>query len=75
MCDFPAKVLLGLMHQVAKDLDASNNPAQLTYAAGYLKATGDLRLFHEDLTGCQCWYEAVDEDRIGTEHAGDSHQP
>ncbi len=59
MCDFPAKELLGLMRKAVTDAEASNDSAKLTYAAGYVKATCDLRLYHEDLTGCQCWYEAL----------------
>lgn len=59
MCDFPAAMLYSQMRRVAHEADESHDPAKILYAAAYIKATNDLRLAHEDLTECQCWYEAI----------------
>lgn len=59
MCEFPASLLLKQSRQAADIADASDDPAKITYAAGFIKAVQDLRLYHEDLTGCTCWYDAV----------------
>jgi len=59
MCEFPSALLLRLTHEAAALADASNDPAKITYAAGFIKAVSDLRLWHEDLTGCTCWYETI----------------
>lgn len=61
MCNFPSRQLLAEMHKAASLADKSDDPAMLTYACGFIKAAGDLRMAHEDLTGCGCWYEAVAE--------------
>lgn len=58
-CSFPARILAAEMHRVAREADLSQDSVQIMYACAYVKATCDLRLAHEDLTGCQCWYEAV----------------
>lgn len=60
MCDFPSSQLLAEMRRVARAADDSRDQAQIGYAANYARLTGELRMAHEDVTGCQCWYEAVE---------------
>jgi len=59
MCDFPAAELLRMRRQVAISADASNDTTFVRNAMQFAKGVDDVRLAHEDLTGCQCWYEAV----------------
>lgn len=59
-CYFPAIPLLGEMRRIAREADSSHDPAQIAYAACYVRATNDLRLAHEDITGCDCWYRAIE---------------
>lgn len=59
-CSFPAIILLAEMRRVAREADSSRDSAQIAYAACYVKATNDLRLAHEDITGCDCWYRAIE---------------
>lgn len=59
MCNFPALLLISEMRKIAREADKTNDPARILYAAAYVKATNDLRLAHEDLSECQCWYDAL----------------
>lgn len=61
-CDFPARQLLEQARRITTETDPLGDPAKLTYACGFIKAIGDLHRYHEDLTGCQCWYEALGEE-------------
>jgi hypothetical protein len=61
MCEFPSKALLKLSRHVAKQADASDDPGVLRSACEFIRTVQELRLLHEDLTQCQCWYEAVKE--------------
>lgn len=60
MCDFPARRLLEIAHQIASNTDPLNF-AKLTYACGFIKTVGDLCAYHEYLTGCRCRDEALIE--------------
>jgi len=60
MCTFPAKELHAEMRRIAQLADESHDAAQIAFACCFVKATNDLRLSHEDITGCNCWYEAVE---------------
>jgi hypothetical protein len=54
MCNFPAKQLLQTRRDIAeaKNLDAA-------YVIRIIDAIDKARNHHEDKTGCQCWYEAI----------------
>jgi len=64
MCTFPAKELLESLHDALSYAVDSNEPAKMTYAMGFIKAIDDVRMFHEDLTGCECWYQAIEELKV-----------
>ena len=61
MCDFPAKKLLDEQRRVCREADESHDMAKIHRAAQYVQGTYRLRICHEELTGCKCWYEAVEE--------------
>lgn len=61
MCDFPAKELIRMRRQVATQADKSADPAFVRKCCEFVKDTDELRLAHEDLTGCGCWYQAEKE--------------
>jgi len=50
-----------MRREVSKMADASNSVEEVRNAAAFVKAVDDLRFAHEDLTGCGCWYAAVNE--------------
>lgn len=59
MCNFPAKELLRMRRQVASQADKSNDPHFVETAGRFLMGIDRLRMDHEELSGCGCWYEAV----------------
>jgi hypothetical protein len=60
-CDFPALTLVREMRRVAKEAgDGTASHALMLYSCAYVRATNQLRLAHEDMTQCECWYEALD---------------
>lgn len=66
MCNFPAKELLAERKRIAALADTSDDPGFVSRASQFVLATDQLRMFHEDVTGCCCWYQAVrDTDRKG----------
>ena len=58
MCDFPAVVLKEARRKAAEDADKSADETFVRSACGFILAVDRLRLAHEELTGCKCWYEA-----------------
>jgi hypothetical protein len=60
-CNFPSAALLAYKRQLAiecdRELDESNRRHRMTT----VMAIETLRMMHEDIDGCQCWYEAVGE--------------
>ena len=69
MCDFPARQLLEMAHQVTSETD-TGDAVKVVYACGFLKAVGDAAGFHEDLTGCRCWEEEIEKMGWPNRHAG-----
>lgn len=61
MCDFPAKQLIAEQRRICAEADKTDDPARVSDAADYVRLTNMLRLRHEDLTECRCWYSAVQE--------------
>ncbi len=61
MCEFPAKELIRMRRQVSASADKSNDPAFVHKCCEFVRGTDELRLAHEDLTGCGCWYAALKE--------------
>ena len=61
MCNFPAKQLLAEQRRVCREADASHDIAQIRNAAAYVKANLNLRIMHEEMTGCECWLAARKE--------------
>jgi hypothetical protein len=59
MCGFPAAELIRMRRQVADRANESQDPAFVSNCAGFVKGVDDLRLAHEDVDGCRCWYEAL----------------
>jgi hypothetical protein len=58
-CSFPAEALIREMRRVCAIADATDDIASIGAAARYVHDTNLLRHDHEDVMGCQCWYEAV----------------
>ena len=58
-CDFPVAALKELRSQAAADADQSDDETFVRTACAFVLAVDRLRLAHEDLTGCKCWYEAL----------------
>ena len=59
MCDFPSETLLKMRRDVAVSADMQTDPAAVRAAMEFVSAVDRLRLAHEDLTGCPCWYSQV----------------
>ena len=55
------KQLIQFQRQVCANADKTRDMARIRQAAEFVRATNALRLAHEDLTRCPCWYEAVAE--------------
>jgi hypothetical protein len=60
MCNFPARQLLEYAHEVVIETDPDDK-VKLIYACGFMKTMGDLARYHDDLTGCPCWDDALVE--------------
>lgn len=60
-CNFPARELLRMRRQLARQADKSNDPVFVRNVMEFVKACDDLRLAHVELTDCGCWYDAVRE--------------
>lgn len=59
MCTFPATELLAERRRIAALADTSDDPGFVDRAAKYVQATDQLRMLHEEVTLCPCWYSAV----------------
>ena len=59
MCDFPSKALLASKRAATHKADVTDDPETVRNAAQFAMTVNQLRLLHEDLTDCRCWYEAV----------------
>ena len=59
MCNFPASELVRLRRQVAEQADLSADPAFVENSAAFVLGVDRLRIAHEELTDCNCWYKAV----------------
>jgi len=64
MCDFPAETLLRARRQICAQADNSRDPQVIQLAAQFVKGLDDMRLAHEELSGCGCWYSALRSDRL-----------
>lgn len=63
LCSFPAAQLLKYRRELsilAEGMDPESQ--QLHDAMGSCLAIDQLRILHEGITGCQCWYEAIGAD-------------
>ena len=58
-CTFPSAQLKELRSQAAADADQSDDETFVRTACAFVLAVDRLRLAHEDLTSCRCWYEAL----------------
>ena len=58
-CEFPAAQLLKLRREASADADQSDDETFVRTACAFVLAVDRLRLAHEDLTFCKCWYEVV----------------
>lgn len=61
MCQFPALALVREMRRVCALADLADDPKRIQDAAEYVRLTNMLRLHHEDLTDCHCWFHAVQQ--------------
>ena len=56
-CEFPAAQLVKMRREIAKQADMSSDPEFVSNCCNFVMAVDRLRLAHEDVNGCQCWYE------------------
>ncbi len=63
MCDFPAKVLLKIRRDVAVSADRTQDMETIRSQAAFVMAVDQLRIAHEELTNCRCWYEEIERQR------------
>lgn len=61
LCDFPAAQLLIYRRNLAHRADTMVDGPELRDAMASCLAIDHLRILHEGITGCQCWYEAIAE--------------
>jgi hypothetical protein len=59
MCEFQAEVLLKMKREAGRVADSARDQERATDAMRFCMQVDQLRLAHEDLTGCECWYAAV----------------
>lgn len=59
MCEFPAATLLKMKREVCDAADRSTNDTDVIHAANFSICVDNLRLAHEEMTGCLCWFDAV----------------
>jgi hypothetical protein len=55
-CEFPAKQLLKMRREAALSADKIGEDRLIRETMEFVLAIDQLRLAHEALTGCQCWY-------------------
>jgi hypothetical protein len=59
-CNFPSAQLLEYRRELVKVADRLNPQSQeLMDIMASALAIDQLRILHEGITGCQCWYEAM----------------
>lgn len=63
-CPFPARQLLAVRREMARKADTSKDPAVKRLCSEMVLHIEQLRLAHYDLTGCDCWYEAIRQEAI-----------
>lgn len=61
-CSFPAKALLDMRRRAAEEADASTDQQKLIELCEYIKTIEQLRIQHEELSGCRCWYLLLTND-------------
>jgi hypothetical protein len=59
MCDFPAAQLLAYQRRLARECDTTDDPGLIRARMEAALHVQQLRLAHEDVDGCKCWYAAV----------------
>ena len=64
MCDFPAKQLLQVQREAARDADAASDPSSLRAHCDVVLKIQELRLAHEEATACRCWFKAVEDENV-----------
>lgn len=57
-CDFPAEQLKKMRRELAERADKSSDQGFVSNCCNFIMAVDRLRLAHEDVDGCQCWYAA-----------------
>jgi hypothetical protein len=58
-CLLPSQTLVLIRRQAAKDADTAAKRERRAAFAKFVLLVERLRIVHEELTGCQCWYDAV----------------
>lgn len=57
MCDFPSKELKAERRRIANLADEEVDHARVELCAQFLLRCDQLRLLHEEITGCPCWHK------------------
>ena len=62
-CEFPAALLRAEKRKMARLADETNDPEQMQRCCQFCMRVDQLRLSHEEITGCGCWYKAYEMSR------------
>lgn len=62
-CDFPAGALLQERRAIAESAANSDDDQYVQNCAEFVLRCDQLRLLHQELTGCNCWQQALAEAR------------
>jgi len=66
-CSFPAEQLLKYRRELVKTADRLPPESQeLRDVMASALSIDHLRILHECITGCQCWYDAITERELAT---------
>lgn len=60
-CTFPSKELVAESRRMGKLADSTNELQVSVNCAEFCQRVMQLRILHEEITGCGCWYRAVNE--------------
>lgn len=59
MCDFPAKELLAYRRSLVALVQSSQSAVKIHAIGTTITLIDKLRREHEEIDGCQCWYDAL----------------
>lgn len=64
MCDFPAKQLLEQRRRISERASHMQDDTLISACAEFVLRCDQLRLLHEQITECECWYDALRESKV-----------